>query len=1138
MAILLIVLSVLPVDPPDFAREVRPILSRNCFACHGPDAEHREAGLRLDKAEGATAKLPSGRVAVEPGSRTGSALWARITQADPAARMPPPGSGHELTKEQREILGQWIDAGGAYTPHWSLTKPKAAPLPPVADAAWPRNEIDRFVLARLEHAGLRPAPEADRHTLVRRLSLDITGLPPTSAELDAAVADASQDWYRKVARRLLVSPRYGERMARPWLDLARYADSTGYASDPLRKISRWRDWVIDAFNRNMSFERFTIEQMAGDLLPDATTDQILATAFHRNTMTNTEGGTDDEEWRVAAVKDRIETTAQVWMGLTLGCAECHTHKFDPIAHEDYYRFFAFFNQTEDRDLPGDAPRLRTPTAEQQKKLDTIQREIDVLEAKLGEPSDEVAARQAAWERVVRERSSPWTVLVPESTAATGGAQLRILDDHSVLAEGPSPDVATYTMTARTSLRGITAIRVEALSHDTLPGKGPGRATNFVLNDLEVTVQRVQPRPVNGRFVRIDLPGQGKILSLAEVEITSAGKNVAKGKPARQSSVGYNGPARLAVDGNTSGLYTDGSVTHTATEADPWWEVDLGVVKQVDRVVLWNRAEAPERLAGCVLRVLDAGREAVWETVVAAAPRPSVAIDPATFAARASLANATASFSQDQFDVARVIDGDRGKNSGWAVAPRLGKSHVAVFETRTDLGADGDTRLVFALTQSYGGKHTMGRFRVSITNLPRPVVVLPEAASAALRVVSDKRTAAQHKALADHWRSIDPELAAVHEELEGKRKALAGVAAATTPILKELPQGRHRKTHVLVKGNFLVKGEEVKPGTPSAFHALPEGPPNRLTLARWLVSEKNPLTARVMVNRLWAMLFGKGFVVTQEDFGSQGTPPSHPELLDWLAVRFMDSGWDVKAMIELMVSSATYRERSVATAELRARDPENVLLARAPRFRLEAEMVRDQALALSGLLSARIGGPSVFPPQPKGLWKAAFNGADRRWPTSMGEDRYRRGIYTFIRRTAPYPAMAVFDAPSREVCMPRRVLTNTPLQALVTLNDPCFVECAQALARRIVAEGGDTDEARIRWALKLVTARPAEAAQVLAISDLLSAERQAQAGDPTAAVSLATQPLGPLPDGLDAVEAAAWTVVANILLNLDQVLVKG
>lgn len=1141
-ALLLVALTVLPSDPPDFAREVRPILSRNCFACHGPDPEHREAGLRLDTFEGATKRLPSGNVAVVPGDRSGSALWARIMHADPAERMPPTVSGHELAPDQRERLGRWIDRGAAYAPHWAFVRPDATP-PVVADGAWVRNGIDRFVMARLERAGLRPSPEADRYTLVRRLSLDITGLPPTPEEVARAVRDGSPDWYAKVVRRLLASPRFGERMARPWLDLARYADSTGYASDPLREIWRWRDWVIDAFNRNLPYDRFTIEQMAGDLLENPTTEQVLATAFHRNTMTNTEGGTDDEEWRVAAVKDRAETTAQVWMGLTLGCAECHSHKFDPITNEEYYRFFAHFNQTADRDLPSDAPRLRTPSRDQQARLDEMRKEIDALEAELQAPSEARAARQRAWEDRTRDHAVPWTVLVPESVEATGGAELKILDDHSVLADGPSPDTATYTLTASTALRGITAIRIEALTHHTLPGKGPGRGNgNIVLNDVEVTVQRQQPRPVVGQVVRIELPGKKRILSLAEVEITSGGKTVGTGGTARQSSVDYGGPARFAIDGNTSGVFQDKSVTHTRTEDDPWWEVDLGASMPVDRVVIWNRTDGDleKRLAGCVLRVLDAERKPVWETVLPAPPMPSVAVDPATFAARVQLTNASATFSQDKFDVARVIDGDRGKQSGWAVAPKLGQSHVAVLETGSDVGVEGGARLAFTLTQSYGGKHTLGRFRISVTTSPRPVAVLPQAVEEALAVLPGERTVAQKAALSDYWRNLDPELASLRKRLVSQRRELAAIKVATTPILKELPEGRRRATHVLVKGNFLVKGQKVEPGTPAAFHTLADATSggDRLSLARWLVSKENPLTARVMVNRLWGMLFGRGLVVTQEDFGSQGAPPSHPELLDWLAVEFMRRDWDVKAMIELMVTSATYRQRSVATSELRMRDPDNVLLARGARFRLEAETVRDQALALSGLLSSKIGGPSVFPPQPAGLWQAAFNGADRKWPTSQGEDRHRRGIYTFVRRTAPYPSLAMFDAPSREVCTPRRVRTNTPLQALVTLNDPGFVECAQALARRILAEGGDSDDERLAWALKLATGRPAEPAQVETLKTLLVDERKAQARDPKAATALATDPLGPLPDGVGAVEAAAWTVVANVLLNLDAVLVKG
>ena len=542
-------------DGPDFARQVRPILSRNCFPCHGPDPEHRSAGLRLDLHAGATAKLKSGRVAVVPGKRSESALWRRITDGDASRRMPPATSGHELTEDQREVLGRWIDAGASYAPHWAFVKPVRPTPPAVADGMWVRNPIDRFVIARHERLGLQPTDEADRGTLLRRLSLDLTGLPPTPEERAAFLKDTSPDAYARVVRRLLASPRYGERMARVWLDLARYADSTGYASDPLRQIWRWRDWVVSAFNDNVPYDQFTIEQMAGDLLPKATTEQILATAFHRNTMTNTEGGTDDEEWRVAAVKDRAETTAQVWMGLTLGCAECHTHKFDPVSHDEYYRFFAYFNQTADSDRPGDPPRARTPTAAQAAHIAKLEAELTAIESELTAPSPAVAKRQGAWEQRVRETRAAWTVLEPLTVTGTGGVTMRILDDHSVLADGPSPEKATYTLSAVTKLKGITAVRVEALTHDALPGKGPGRSPgngNLVLNDFVVSAKPMKPGAVAGRFVRVDLPGSGRILSLAEVEVTSGKKNVALERPARQSSTAFNGPAKLAVDGKTSG----------------------------------------------------------------------------------------------------------------------------------------------------------------------------------------------------------------------------------------------------------------------------------------------------------------------------------------------------------------------------------------------------------------------------------------------------------------------------------------------------------------------------------------------------------------------------------------------------------
>lgn len=1132
-------------DPegPDFARDVRPILSRNCFACHGPDPEHRSAGLRLDTPEGATAKLKSGSVAVVPGRRDQSALWLRISHEEPERRMPPPKSGHELTADQREVLGRWIDAGGSYAPHWAFVKPARPPLPVVADSMWVRNAIDRFIRAKQERKGVIPQGEADPAILLRRVTLDLTGLPPTPEERAAFLADQGPDAYEKVVKRLLASPRYGERMARIWLDLARYADSTGYASDPLRRIWRWRDWVIDAFNANMPFDQFTIEQMAGDLLPNATTEQILATAFHRNTMTNTEGGTDDEEWRVAAVKDRIETTAQVWMGLTLGCAECHSHKFDPISHEEYYRFFAYFNQTADSDRPNDPPRARTPSPDQLAHIAKLEGELKALEHQLAVQGPAIAKRQAAWEDRVRRLKIPWTVLEPVTVTGTGGVRMRILDDQSVLADGPSPDKATYTLSAVSKLKGITGVRVEVLTHDALPGKGPGRSPgngNLVLNHFTVTAQPIQPRPVSGRFVRIDLPGASRILSLAEVEVTSGKNNVAKGKPARQSSTDFGGPARFAVDGRTSGVFEDKTVTHTRTEADPWWEVDLGETTRVDRVAVWNRTggNLERRLAGAVLRVLDDERKVVWETTLATAPRPSVVVDPASFAAQVPLRAASASFSQDEWEVARAIDGDRSGKTGWAIAPRQGQSHVAVFETATDIGDGTGTRLSFKLRQDYGGKHTLGRFRISVTNAPRPVAVLPDDVRHAIAVPLAKRTKEQKAAVDAHWRGIDPELGKVRAAIAAKQDEIKKAPSATTPILQELPPERRRKTYVLEKGNFLVKGKEVTPGTPAALHPMKKGGVDRLALAQWLVSPDNPLTARVMVNRLWAALFGRGLVETEEDFGSQGALPTHEGLLDWLAVEYMERGWDTKAMLELMVTSATYRQSARAPVAVREVDPDNRWLARAPRFRLDAETVRDQSLAFAGLLSPKLGGPSVFPPQPAGLWRAAFNGADRRWPESTGEDRYRRGIYTFIRRTAPYPALTIFDMPSREVCTPRRVTTNTPLQALVTLNDPAFVEAAQALARRLIAEGGKTDASRVRFGLRLVTGREPVAEQVAALSELLAVERKVQASDPKAAEALATVPLGALPEGLSAPEAAAWTVVANVLLNLDAVLTRG
>ncbi|MFV2069420.1 MAG: DUF1553 domain-containing protein [Pirellulales bacterium] len=752
---------------PDFRQDVRPILAENCFACHGADEASREADLELDNFDAATRELDSGTTAIVPGHADRSELIERVVTGDPDLRMPPPDDGEPLTDRQVDILRAWIDAGAHYVEHWSYVRP-VRPLPPlVAESTWCRNSIDAFVLAKLEAAGLAPAPAASRERLIRRLSLDVTGLPPTLEEVDAFLHDDRPDAYDRLVDRLLTSPAYGEHWARKWLDLARYADSQGYAQDEPRTIWRYRDWLIGALNRDLPYDQFTAEQLAGDLLPNPTIDQRLATAFHRNTMTNTEGGTDDEEFRHAAVIDRVNTTMQVWMGLTMGCAQCHSHKYDPITLEDYYRVFAVFNQTEDNDQPDNRPTIPTPTDRQQRRLDRLNNE------------------RQQWEQVAE---------------------------------------------------------------------------------------------------------------------------------------------------------------------------------------------------------------------------------------------------------------------------------------------------------------------------------------------SDERT----------------------RELERLRKALAEFEKQipTTPVMRELPAEKRRENHVFLRGSFLTPGELVEAGVPQAFGGLEtDGEVNRLALARWLVSPANPLTARVAVNRQWELLFGRGLVETSEDFGTQGSAPSHPKLLDWLATELIDKAWSRKRLVKTIVMSATYWQSPAVTAEKLARDRDNRLLSRGARYRLTAEQIRDQALAASGLLSHKMFGSSVHPPQPKSGLGAAF-GSSLDWEPSPGEDRYRRGLYTMWRRVAPYPSMMALDATGRSTCTIRRVRTNTPVGAFVTLNDPVFIEAAQLLARRMVEHGGRSPEQCATVGFRRVLARPPSDPELSRLVALYEQALDHYANDPLAAEKMATEPCGPLPPDMAADEAAAWTVVANVLLNLDEVLTRN
>ena len=844
--------------PLSYARDVLPILAKNCFACHGADDAHREAGLRLDTSDGARAKLDSGERALVDGKPEVSELIKRITSTDADLRMPPPKHGKSLTNEQIEILRRWIAQGASYAKHWAYEPPVAAKLPEVKNGKWPINAVDRFILAELEAAQLAPNDEADRYVLARRLSLDLRGLPPTIAEVDAFVADKSPEAYTKYVERMLADPAYGERWARPWLDLARYADSRGYGSDPLRlNIWPYRNWVINALNRDLPYDQFTIDQLAGDLLEKPTPEQLVATAFHRNTMTNTEGGTDDEEFRIAAVNDRTHVTMQVWMGLTMGCAKCHNHKYDPISQKEYYRTFAIFNQTEDTDRGDEAPTMPVPDEREAKNAVTraeLQKKIDALKQQL--------------------------------------------------------------------------------------------------------VPKVAPMPAK----------------------------------------------------------------------------------------------------------------------TAEAPKPGTPDKLAKPAKPASVASASDLLDKDPL---KAKDKEKAK----------------------------------------------------LAEVPKPQEVV----------------------------KLDPkEEEKIKNQIKALEKEIAGLQPTSVPIFRELPKEKQRPSFILIKGNFLTRGDPVTAGIPEAFHRAPkaDAPPTRLTLARWLLARENPLTARVAVNRIWAQIFGVGLVETEEDFGIQGALPSHPELLDWLAVRFMEGykmpagkvidgalpaqPWSQKDLLRLIVHSKTYRQASRPSAAALERDPRNRLLSHAPRVRLEAEMIRDQALAISGLLSKKIGGPSVFPPQPAGMWQAAFNG-ERTWTTSTGEDKYRRGLYTFWRRTVPYPSMTTFDAPSREICAVRRIRTNTPLQALVTLNDPVYVETAQAIARRIMREGGSSPEERIRYALRLSTGRPASDEQVAALTSLYEAELKHYRADAKAAAQLAGEPSAQEPKPAnkpDVAEAAAWTVVANVLLNLDAVLTRG
>ncbi len=1145
----------------DFKTDIRPILSNRCFACHGPDDSKVESGLRLNEFESATSPADSGSRAVVPGNVSESELIRRILSSDESERMPPPHFGAKLTEREAELFKLWVASGAKYSKHWSFDQihtPRLEPSMPLDFFPdWQHSPIDLLVLGKLKDRGWEPTREANRSTLLRRLTLDLTGLPPTLEQQSAFHSNTSLNAYEQLVDELLASPALGEHWGRKWLDLARYADSAGYADDPPRTIWAYRDWVIKAINDGMPFDQFTIEQLAGDLLSNPTDEQLVATAFHRNTLTNNEGGTNDEEFRNVAVVDRVNTTMAVWMGVTMACAQCHTHKFDPITQAEYFQVFAILNQTKDADRADESPTLKWFTHEQRRDQDETQKELTKVELALTAPDETLMPEQRTW---ANELHSPivWRSFLPESAKAKSKSPIAIKENGDIKVDAIA-DTDTYTIELPipngVSIDSLSGLQVRSIPDASLPNGGAAIGDgNFVLTNLAASLISVDSKSMSGRFVRIELPGDSKILSLAEVQLFSGDENVAKGGKAAQSSTDFEGTAERALDGNTSGKYTDNSTTHTSISTDPWWEVDVGKVAFIDKIVVWNRTdgEVTSRLSGARLSILSEERKTLWESIIDN-PKASQSFEVQS-SIQVPLLIANADYAQDGFAPSNAIDGDA--KSGWAVGGSIDQPHqlniafqsnkLKELSSINPLAGSVSLRLTLKFESTYR-RALLASFSVGFATDARAesMISLPSNIVKILAIEPDSRSKSENEALHLHYVSTTaPSRKTLRDSRETLKKKLAEIKPVTTvPILSELAADKQRKTHIQIRGNYKVQGDLVSPDVPKAFHpwkpAITNGVPakmDRLEFAKWLMQPDNPLTARVIANRYWETFFGVGIVRTSEEFGSQGDLPSNPELLDHLAAELIRYGWDTKLFIRNIVLSAAYRQQSSVSAKRYEEDPDNVYVSRGPRFRVSAEQVRDMALASAGLLSQRLYGPPARPPQPSLGLTAAF-GSKTDWETSKGEDRFRRGLYTLWRRSNPYPSMATFDAPNREVCVLKRDRTNTPLQALVTLNDPAYVEAAQGLARRVVVYDlpAGSIEQRIERVFELTLSRTPITRETEAITKLYHETRNGLAIERERANRLATEPIGPLPTDADPVELATWTTICNVILNLDEFL---
>jgi hypothetical protein len=1016
-------------DPIDFNREIRPILSDVCYKCHGPDENQRQADFRLDTEEGAFAKLESGQVAIKPGDGSASELIRRVNSTDDDVRMPPPDSGKSLSESQKTLLRKWIDSGAPWRGHWSFIKPERPELPEVQAADQAPTEIDRFVLHRLESDGLSFSPSAARSTLIRRVTLDLTGLPPSPAEIDAFLADDSEQAYDKLVDRLLASKQYGEQMARYWLDAARYGDTHGLHLDNERSIWPYRDWVINAFNDNKPFDEFTVEQLAGDLLPNPTRDQLIATGFNRCNVSTSEGGVIDEEFRVRYAVDRVETTGTVWLGLSVGCAVCHEHKFDPISQKEFYQLFAYFNNVADKGRDGNAllppPVLQVPTAEQA-------REQTELTAKRNSLQEQLNAALAAV-------------------------------------------ALTYTDTRANSALPADDVRREHVwIEDAVP---PGASLNTSGNGPAGWLFVSQPtHPVHSGTTSTVRTSDG----MGQHFFTQAAQPLRVGAGDRLFAYVYldpkNPPQEIMLQ------FNDGSWDHRAA-----WGEDL---------IDWGESDKSSR------------------QLMGPLPEPG-------------------KWVRLEVDAAHVGLKAGASVGGWAFTQHGGTVYWDRAGIVSTLPQDGSQ------FDSYRVWERMSRI-LKGAGLPKPIGEL-------VQKPMGERSDEQEKQLRDHYlrhvyAKTQETFAPLNKRVAEAEQQLAELNKAIPSTLILRDNENSRPAYVLVRGQYDQHGEEVQHGVPAALGpALPDkSPANRMALARWLVSSEHPLTARVTVNRFWQQYFGTGIVATTEDFGSQGEWPSHPGLLDWLAVEFIESGWDVKHLQKLIVTSATYRQQSHVSAEMVERDPQNRQLARGPRFRMDAEMVRDLALDVSGLLVRTVGGRSVKPYQPAGIWEAVgyTTSNTAKFKRDTGSKLYRRGLYTFWKRTAPPPSMQTFDAPSREACTVRRSRTNTPLQALVLMNDEQYVEAARNLAERMMRDGGQTASDRISYAFRLATGRNPAKEEMAVLLDVYQAHHAEFEGNQEAARKLLEVGESGYDDSLNVSELAALTMIGSLILNLDETVTKG